>query len=255
MRGMGRVLLGFSGGVDSALLAVVGARVLGPERFLAVIGLSASYSAVQRRTAHALVERFSIPWRELRTRELEDPRYAANSTDRCYYCKRELWERLGQLARRLGFDTLIDGTLADDLAEHRPGLRAAEEYRVRSPLAELGWTKPAVRREARALELPVWDAPAAPCLSSRIRYGLEVTPARLRQVEEAEAVLRALGIEGDLRVRHLGDGARIEVESARFTLLRQQWTRIEREFARLGFATVTLAPEGYRRGALLSLTA
>lgn len=251
LAGMGRVLLGYSGGVDSALLAVAGRRALGAERFLAVIGRSASYPAEQYRTALDVARRFDVPLRELETHEMEDPRYLANPVDRCYFCKHELWSRLGGLARAEGFDVVIDGTNADDLGEHRPGLRAAEELRVRSPLAELGWTKARIREASRALGLPTWDAPAAPCLSSRVRYGLEITPERLRQVEEGEAFLRSLGVRGDLRVRHLGDHARIEVAPGEIPALERRFGEIERAFGALGFERVELDPRGYRRGALL----
>jgi 2'-5' RNA ligase len=169
--GYGRTLLGYSGGVDSALLAVVGREVLGPERFLAVVGRSASYPEAQWRSAVELARRYDVPLLEVDTGELADPRYLANPTNRCYFCKTELWTRLGAVARARGFDTIIDGTNTDDLGEHRPGLRAAEEHGVRSPLAELGWSKAAVRDASRALGLPTWDAPAAPCLSSRVVCG------------------------------------------------------------------------------------
>ena len=253
LQGFGKVLLGYSGGVDSALLAVVGSRTLGPERFLAVIGRSPSYPEAQWRSALSLARRFGVPLLELDTRELEDPRYLRNDTDRCYYCKGELWTRLAEVARRRGFDTVIDGTNADDLGEHRPGLRAGREGGVRSPLAELGWSKDAVRAASRALGLPTWDAPAAPCLSSRVRYGLGITPGRLRQVEEGEAYLRAQGIVGDLRVRHHGAHASVEVAPAEMPMLRSKWEAVERFFAGLGFERVELDPSGYRRGGLLTL--
>ena len=253
LAGLGRVVLGYSGGVDSALLAVAALRALGPERFVAVIGRSASYPEAQWRAAHDLARRFGIPVLELATAELEDPRYLRNSPDRCYFCKSELWDRLAALARDRGFDTVIDGTNADDIGEHRPGLRAAAERAVRSPLAELGWTKADVRAASRALGLPLWDAPAAPCLSSRIRYGLEVTPERLGQVERGEELVRAVGVRGDLRVRHHGALARIEVTPGEMSLVRQAWPRLETGFAALGFERVELDPAGYRRGGLLSL--
>jgi uncharacterized protein len=251
--GLGKVLLGYSGGVDSALLAVVASEALGPERFLAVIGRSASYPEVQWRDAVALAARFGVPLLELDTRELEDPRYLRNATDRCYFCKSELWNRLETVKRERGFDTIVDGTHADDLGEHRPGLRAGMESGIRSPLAELGWTKDAVRVASRRLGLPTWDAPAAPCLSSRIRYGLEVTVQRLRQVEEGEAFLRGLRVRGDLRVRHLGSRASIEVLPADMPLVRNRWDEVERRFRGLGFEGVELDPQGYRRGRLLAL--
>lgn len=246
----GRTLLGYSGGVDSALLAVVGARALGSD-FLAVIGRSASYPEAQWQAARAVAAEHRVPLLELETRELDDPDYRRNPTDRCFFCKRELWSRLGALARERGFEVVIDGTNADDLAEHRPGLAAGAAGGVRSPLAELGWTKAMVRERARALGIAIWDAPAAPCLSSRIRYGLEVTPARLRQVELAEAFLRSLGVAGNLRVRHHGAVARIEADPAAFPLLEVEWPGIEAELGRLGFTRVERDPRGYRRGSLL----
>jgi pyridinium-3,5-biscarboxylic acid mononucleotide sulfurtransferase len=251
--GLGRVILGYSGGVDSALLAVVGSRVLGPDRFLAVTGRSASYPEEQARTAIELAHQFDVPLLTIDTHELDDPRYLSNSTDRCYFCKSELWTRLREAAEELGFDTIIDGTNADDLGEHRPGMRASTEHGVHSPLAELGWTKSDVRRAARELGLPTWNAPAAPCLSSRVLYGLEITSDRLRQVEQGEAYLRSLGVTGDLRVRHHGRKARLEVEPQQMAQLRAHWEAIDTVFAGLGFEMVELDPQGYRRGGLLAI--
>jgi uncharacterized protein len=248
---LGSTLLGYSGGVDSALLAVAARRALGRERFLAVIGRSASYPEVQYDKALEIARTFDLPLLELETRELDDPNYLANPTNRCYFCKSELWSRLGALARERGLATVIDGTNADDLGEHRPGLTAASEQGIRSPLADLGWTKAMVRDAARELGIPVWDAPAAPCLSSRIRYGLGITPGRLRQVELGEAYLRSLGITGDLRVRHRGESASIEVEASQMGRLSDQWPRIEAHFFELGFERVELDRRGYRRGSLL----
>lgn len=253
--GLGRVVLGYSGGVDSGLLAVVGTQALGPSRFLAVTGVSASYPEVQATSAAELAARFGIPLLEIDTHELEDPRYLSNSTDRCYFCKSELWSRLGVVAAELEFDTIIDGSNADDLGEHRPGLRASREQQVRSPLAELGWTKDDVRTAARELGIPIWDAPAAPCLSSRVAYGLTITPERLRQVERGEAFLRSLGVTGDLRVRHHGRYARIEVRPDQIEYVRRSWPAVEATFVELGFTGVELDPNGYRRGGLLTLAA
>lgn len=250
---LGRVVLGYSGGVDSGLLAVAARQALGRENFLAVTGRSASYPAVQADAAVELARRFDIPVSEVETHELEDPRYLSNSTDRCYFCKAELWARLKDIARKGNFDTVIDGTNADDLGEHRPGMRAAAERQIRSPLAELGWTKQDVRDAARELGLPIWNAPAAPCLSSRVLYGLEITPERLRQVEQGEAYLRTLGVSGDLRVRHHGGKARLEVAPDQMEQLRTRWDTIAAFFVELGFATVELDPNGYRRGGLLAI--
>ena len=253
LRTLGRVLLGYSGGVDSALLGVIARRALGRNDLLAVIGRSASYPAVQHETAVAIARRFDVPVLEVDTGELDDPAYVANPLNRCYFCKSELWRRLGAVAADRGFATIVDGTNADDLGEHRPGLRAAGERAVQSPLAELGWTKVDVREAARDLGIPIWDAPAAPCLSSRIRYGLAVTRERLDQVERAEAHLRRVGVRGDLRVRHLGDSARVEVAAREMPLVRAAWAGVEQALGALGFASVELDPRGYRRGALAVL--
>jgi uncharacterized protein len=249
----GRALLGYSGGVDSALLAVVARETLGPERFLAVIGRSASYPESQWRAAIALARRYEVPVLEIETHELADPRYLQNATNRCYFCKSELWARLGEVALARGYATIMDGTNADDLREHRPGLAAAREVRVRSPLAELGWSKAVVRQVSRSLGLPTWDAPASPCLSSRVMYGLEITPRRLRQIEDGEAYLRTLGVAGDLRVRHHGGKARIEVAPDEMPRLQAAWQGVTARFTALGFDTVELDPVGYRRGGLLTL--
>jgi uncharacterized protein len=246
-------LLGYSGGVDSAFLAVVLRQELGKGRMLAAIGRSASYPEAQWRTARDVADRFDIPVLEVDTHELEDPNYLANPTNRCFYCKTELWSRLVPLARERGLAVVCDGTNADDLGggEHRPGRAAGEHAGVRSPLAEAGLTKAAIRDASQALGLPTWDAPAAPCLSSRVQYGLQITPARLQQVELAEAYLRELGVRGDLRVRHRGGAARIEVEPAWIAWAEQHRETITTRLTALGFAHVDVDPRGYRRGSLL----
>jgi uncharacterized protein len=247
-------LLGYSGGVDSALLAVVLRQELGPGRMLAAIGRSASYPEAQYRAAVDLAARFDVPLVEMTTHELNDPAYRANATDRCFHCKTELWRRLGALAHARGMAVVCDGTNADDLApgEHRPGHAAGVAAGVRSPLAEAGLRKSVVRDAARTLGIPVWDAPAAPCLSSRVRYGIGITPRLLRQVEEAEAFVRELGVTGDLRVRHHGDRARIEVEPRWIAFLDERLDALRARFAALGFGSVDVDPRGYRRGSLLA---
>ena len=244
-------LLGYSGGVDSALLAVVLRQELGAGRMRAAIGRSASYPEVQWRTARELAQRFDIPVLEVDTHELEDPRYLANPTNRCFFCKTELWARLGTVAREQDWAVVCDGTNADDLREHRPGRAAGVAAGVRSPLAEVGMTKADVRAAAAELGLPNWDAPAAPCLSSRVQYGLQITPQRLGQVEAAEAYLRELGVRGDARVRHLGDAARVEVEPSQIAALEERWELVAARLATLGFPRAELDRRGYRRGSLL----
>ena len=251
MRAHGPVLLGFSGGVDSAYLASVAVEALGRSDVLAVIGRSASYPAEQWRMARAVAEQCGVPVLEVDTRELADPRYAANPSDRCYFCKAELWARLTPLAVERGM-LVIDGTNADDLGDWRPGARAAAEAGVRSPLAELGFTKAEIRERSAARELPTAHAPSAPCLASRLPYGTPVTTARLAQVERAEAALRLLGVRGDLRVRHHGALARVELAPAEL----DRWSEPAR-LARLrdavlaaGFSRVAVDLRGFRSGSL-----
>src|SRR5437879_97773 len=243
-------LVGYSGGVDSALLAVVLRQELGRERMLAGVGRSASYPAAQWATARAVAQRFDVPLVELDTHDVEAPHFLAQPTCRCFFCKTELWRRLVPAARRRGLAIVCDGTNADDLREHRPGYAAGQAAGVRSPLAEAGLTKGDVRHAARELGLPVWDAPAAPCLSSRVAYGILITSQRLAQVERAEAYLRELGVTGDLRVRHHGDrgGARIEVEPRWVPWVPERLTAVRGRLTALGFAGAGVDPPGYRRG-------
>jgi uncharacterized protein len=246
------VLVGFSGGVDSAYLACAAVDALGPARVIAVIGRSASYPAEQWAMARDVAARAGLPVLEADTHELADPRYAANPSDRCYFCKTELWNVLGAIARERGIAVIVDGTNADDLADWRPGKRAAAEHAVRSPLAELGFTKAEIRALSERRGIPTWSQPSSPCLSSRLPYGTPVTVERLAQIERAERALRALGITGDLRVRHHGDVARVEIAPS----LVDEWLaphrmRALRDAVRgAGFARAALDLRGFRSGSL-----
>jgi uncharacterized protein len=251
-RAHGSALIGFSGGVDSAYLACVALETLGAERVLAVIGRSASYPEAQWTRAREVAERFGVPVLEVNTDEMNDPRYAANPTNRCYFCKSELWSRLAPIAVERGLAVVVDGTNADDLGDHRPGARAARERGVASPLAELGFTKDEIRTLSGARGIPTWDQPSSPCLSSRLPYGTEVTPLRLRAVEVAEAALRALGIEGNLRVRYFGALAKVELDPGPLAY----WSdgeargRLEAAVRTAGFTEVEVDPRGFRSGGL-----
>jgi uncharacterized protein len=245
----GSVLVGYSGGVDSVLLARVAVEVLGPERVLAVTGRSDSLASWMEDTAREVAERFGIPWLEVETREMEDPRYVANPTNRCFFCKSELWDRLAVIARERGLRVVVDGANADDVGDHRPGALAGAQRGVRSPLLEAGLAKADLREWSREFGLPTWDQPAAPCLASRIPYGLAVTPQRLREIENAELALRALGFR-ELRVRHHGDTARVEIAPAELPLVAGLEGQIEAAVVAAGFRRVLIDERGYRRGSL-----
>lgn len=248
----GRVAVAFSAGVDSTVVAQAAQLACG-NRAVAATAVSDSLAAGELEAARELAQRIGIRHEVLQTTEFSNPDYLRNSGDRCYHCKTELYTQLLGITDRLEVDVIVNGANLDDQGDYRPGMQAAREHTVRSPLIDVGLTKAEVRELARHWDLPVWDKPASPCLSSRIAYGLEVTPERVRRVDAAEQFLRQrLGIR-ELRVRHEAhDLARIEVaieELPRLATaeLRQEITNHLRD---LGFRFVTLDLDGFRSGSL-----
>jgi uncharacterized protein len=245
---MGGVVIGMSGGVDSVLLAKVAQVVLG-ERALAVTADSPSLPRRELREAAEQARLAGIRHLVIKTSEVEDPQYAANPTNRCYFCKSELFTRLSALAAERGLRWVAYGENIDDLGDHRPGAQAAAERQVRAPLKEAGLTKADIRALAQRYGLPVWDKPAFACLGSRFPYGTAITPAKLAQVEAAEDVLWELGLR-QFRVRHHDDLARIEVDPADMPLLIEHAGEVVSRVRSAGFRHVTLDLAGYRRGSV-----
>lgn len=248
LTGLGSALVAYSGGVDSSLLLKVAHDVLG-ERAIAATASSRSYPAEEVRFAEELAGKMGVRLLRLETSELADERFAANPPERCYYCKAELFAKLTELARANGLSYLLDGANADDVADFRPGTRAEAEYHVRSPLREAGLTKDDIRALSLHFGLSNWDKPSFACLSTRFPYGVRITEEKLAQVDGAERFLRGLGV-GQLRVRHHGEIARIEVTAGDMALVMARREEIAARLKSLGFAYVALDLLGYRTGSM-----
>ena len=250
LRGYHKVIVAFSGGVDSTFLAEAAQNALG-ENALAVTAISDSYPIREMKAAQDIAKQIGIRFETVNTEELELEGYASNPTNRCFFCKSELFDKLRPIADKYDVGTIVYGAIPDDVGDHRPGMDAAKQMGIKAPLIDVDLTKAEIREVSKAWDLPTWDKPAFACLSSRFPYGMRITRELLRQVDAAEQFLYDLGIR-QFRVRHHGELARIELEAEEISLLQQKERRsqISEHFKTLGYAHVTLDLQGYRSGSL-----
>jgi uncharacterized protein len=246
---MERVAVAYSGGVDSSLLLKVAASCIPEGDLVALTAVSPSLPASELQDAHEIACQISVNHVLIESNEIEDPNYRGNSSDRCFYCKQVVFGLFREYAEKHGYSYLIDGTNADDVSDHRPGRRAASEHGVRSPLGEVGLTKDEIRQLAKQMGLPNWDKPAAACLASRVPYGTQVDVETLAQIERAEEALKRMGFK-QLRVRHHGDIARLELEPEAFDRVLSMREQINAELKSFGYVYIALDLAGFRSGSM-----
>jgi uncharacterized protein len=251
LKGYCSVLVAFSGGADSTFLLKVALDTLGPQNILAVIASSETYPKEEYQAAQKMAQKLGAPWLGIGTREFKDKSFIANLPERCFYCKMELFSRLKKVAKKRGLRVVADGSNVDDWGDFRPGSRAKKKLGIKSPLQEAGFTKQDIRKLSKKLGLPTWNKPAMACLASRIPYGQKITSVALKKIGEAERFLRGFGL-GQLRVRHHGPTARIELEKRALQTLfkRKLLGRVVKKLKQLGYKYVTLDLEGYRTGSM-----